>query len=554
MVTAGTTRNRRAVSAAGGADASAGTRFVLMTNRCVDGGLHDIEQPQIQVTSSVTPSLKLDLADGQRWVICPVDSGAESVVVELGRVMQLEPACRSDGPRDAVRTLYVAASGETVRRDRVHHGIDGAVVCCIPQPANPDLQAIGLALVAEAIARESLLRGGLLLHGALAERGGSGFVMAGPGTVGKSTASRRLPAPWLSLSDDMTLVVRDGRGGYLAHPWPTWSRFHAGGPGGSWPVERAVPLRAVFFLSQSPSDKLEPVGAVQATALLLDSDFSLTRAAGASITDSRSAVPEGIEAAKALAAAVPAYKLELSLDGQFWNEIERVLPVAAAPPVEDAVDRCPGPAEPRPADGSLRLVYTGNSMYPTLVDPELLEVESYGDKRVCPGDIVCFRLPTDSITVVHRVVAVGSGGIRTRGDNNAADDPDIVPALSIIGRVRAVQRGARRRVVSGGWRSLAALACARLGRGVWRRVGLVPRALYRFLSRLGPFDWLLPARLRPRLVRFDARYRVFLKLLSGGQVVGQYDDRRREWRIRRPFYLFVKLRTLGEAVAGSNRS
>ena len=61
---------------------------------------------------------------------------------------------------------------------------------------------------------------------------------------------------------------------------------------------------------------------------------------------------------------------------------------------------------------------------------------------------------------------------------------------------------------------------------------------------LGPFDYLLPRSRRFRLVRFDARYRVFLKLLSGSRTVGQYNDRIEEWRIRHPFHLFVDKQSL----------
>jgi hypothetical protein len=85
---------------------------------------------------------------------------------------------------------------------------------------------------------------------------------------------------------------------------------------------------------------------------------------------------------------------------------------------------------------------------------------------------------------------------------------------------------------------------ARFGQRIRRCAGLVPHRLYSFVTGLGPFDRLLPRSLRPRLVRFDARHRVFLKLLSGRQTVGLYDDRREEWRIRRLFRLFVNERSL----------
>ncbi|MCX6842426.1 MAG: S26 family signal peptidase, partial [candidate division WOR-3 bacterium] len=200
----------------------------------------------------------------------------------------------------------------------------------------------------------------------------------------------------------------------------------------------------------------------------------------------------------------------------------------------------------------LRFVYTGPSMNPTLHEPDLRDVKPYGTERVRPGDVVCFKSPEKDLTVVHRVVSVerretGDGrpkeDIRTRGDNNLADDP-VLQAGDIIGRVTAAQRGARRRVIAGGWKGLVVLRRARLGRGIQRSAGLLPHTLYRVLAGLGPLDRLLPRGLRPRLVRFDLRYRVVLKLLVGRQTVGQYDDRREEWRIRRPFRLFVDEKTL----------
>jgi len=358
--------------------------------------------------------------------------------------------------------------------------------------------------------------------------------------------------PWRSLCDDTTLVVRDRAGRFWAHPWPTWSRFFLGGPGGSWPAEHAVPLRSIFFLAQSSSDQLEPIGVTQAIAMTLESLVDVAREVSRA-TDgnvARVLCRDGLTGARALAAAVPAYSLRLSRDGRFWEEIERVLPVDAAPePVETGRDPDPASVESFIAPAARRLVYTGSSMTPTLMEPELLDVEPYGSERVRPGDIVCLKSPAEDLTVVHRVVRVegpgtGHGGIRTRGDNNREDDPWVLQAGDIIGRITAAQRGARRRVVHGGRRGFIGLRRLRLARGIRRRAGAVPHRLYSFVAGLGPFDRLLPRSLRPRLVRFDARYRVFLKLLSGSRTVGQFDDRREEWRIRRPFRLFVDERSL----------
>lgn len=494
------------------------------------------------------PSLKLDLADGRRWLIRPVDEEAAVIVAELGKVMRL-------GPGKVGRELCVAAWSESARSEAE---VGCAAMCYLadmkpgPSPSltDRDMQAIQMDRIASLIAREALVRGGLLLHAALAEYEGSGFIMAGPSGIGKSTASRRLPSPWRSLCDDMTLVVRDGKGDFWAHPWPTWSRFYCGGPGGSWAVEDAKPLRASFFLDRSPADQLEPVNATRATALILGSAVNLAREAArpADVNAGRTLCSEGVSVAKALAAAVPAFLLKLSLDGRFWEEIERVLPVGALPGSgEESCDRGSVSVESLMAPDLLRLVCTGSSMNPTLQESDLLEVKPSGTERVRPGDVVCFKSPETGKTVVHRVVAAGPDGIRTRGDNNAEVDTEVLQAGDIIGRVKAAQRGDQRWVVHGGWRGPFVLRCARLGRDIRRHAGPLPHTLYGFVAGLGPLDRLLPVSLRPRLVRFDARHRVFLKLLSGRRTVGQYDDRLRRWCIRRPFRLFVDEQTLRKA-------
>ncbi|MBN2537946.1 SynChlorMet cassette protein ScmC, partial [candidate division WOR-3 bacterium] len=217
--------------------------------------------------------LKFDLADGRRWLIRPLDERAAAVVVELGRVMRLKPGATG-------RELLVAVPGGDDWYPAAGLETGGPVTCCVADPSNPDRLATGMDRVAFLVAMDALARGGLLLHAALAEHRGRGFLMAGPGTVGKSTASRRLPPPWSSLCDDTTLVVRDRAGRFWAHPWPTWSTFHIAGPADrSWEVERAVPLRAVFFISQAPADRLEPVTPTQATALTIESAVEVSREA-----------------------------------------------------------------------------------------------------------------------------------------------------------------------------------------------------------------------------------------------------------------------------------
>ncbi len=153
------------------------------------------------------------------------------------------------------------------------------------------------------------------------------MILAAPGGTGKTTASGRLPPPWQALCDDTTLVVRPVAGEYWAHPWPTWSRFVDGGPGGAWEVERAVRLAAILFLEQAVEDRLEAMGRGEAARRLID----LTRGANhllvpqLSAAEARALRLQRLDNACALAQAIPAYRLCLSLSGPFWRLIEAVL-------------------------------------------------------------------------------------------------------------------------------------------------------------------------------------------------------------------------------------
>jgi hypothetical protein len=467
-------------------------------------------------------------------------------------------------------------------------------VCWLSPLLNRDLQVIQMERIAALIALESLPRGGLLLHGALAEYKGVGYMMAGPSGVGKSTASSRLPLPHRSLCDDRTLVVCDRAGRYWAHPWPTWSLLHSG-VRGSWPVEEAVPLQGIFFLSQSAFERLQPTDRTYATALIMESAIDLARTVTTQpkAGESPRLWEDHLAAAKAMAAAVPVYSLQTSIQGRFWTEIEQVLPNPGKSAVRDvdgdeepshvhpladglsprdgresaggwasgtfrAGVRSRTESRPEAGGGAFRAVCIGRAMNPTLEEADILEVEPYGRRRVRPGDVVCFKSPENAETSVRRVVSVGprspvSGrlpdgvpedGIRTRGDNNPRQDPWLLRIKDIAGRIVAARRGSRRRPISGGlWgRATAALLSGvRPFRTFGRRM---PDCLYDSAVKAGSLGGALPQHLRPRLVEFKGRYWVDLKLLSAERVIGQYDCDLQTWRIRRLSRPFVDVHKL----------
>jgi len=504
--------------------------------------------------------LRLELADGSRWTIIGADEPSVLVVSELGKTMRLMPGAVG-------RELYAVVSCDR-HHDPQKPSRNGAAVCWLSPLLDRSLQIIQMERIAKLIALESLSQGGLLLHCALAEYKGAGYVMAGPSGVGKSTASNRLPLPHRSLCDDRTLVVRDSTGQYWAHPWPTWSQLHDGRDS-SWPVENAVPLRGMFFLGQSASVRLQPTGRTQTTALIMESAFDLILAIArlSEVSASTKLWENHLGAAKALAAAVPAYSLEMSLDGEFWNEIEQVLTVigddgARQPPPgkqQSSLDFLRAGAHNSEAfpsetgDGRLRAVCLGSAMNLTLAEADILEVEPYGRRRVRPGDVVCFMSPENAETCVRRVVSVEGRGTRdeglrdailTRGDNNPNNDPWLLRSEDIVGRVVAARRGSRRRPIDGGLRGRMT---AVLLRGLWslRAFGQrVPLRLREVAIRVGSLEGALPQYLRPRLVKFNGRHWVKLKLLLAEREIGRYDCYAQAWRVRQPFRMLLDLSKL----------
>ena len=291
----------------------------------------------------------LVLADGTRWEIAAGDAGDEeaaAIVSQLGEAMQLHVTRGASEPyphRDLCR-LLVHVDARTPMADGfvpLASRNDGIVVVCLDpcdRWGGPYFNLVRLSLI---FAREAQARGGFLIHGALAERDGMGVILAAPGGMGKTTASDRLPAPWRSLCDDTALVVRDVHGIYWAHPWPTWSRFMDGGPGGTWDVQTAVPLKGIFVLARAVENRAERVGPGQAVSLLVEcvGQASTSMARGLSEGELRALHLERFDNLCAMARIIPVHVLHISLAGAFWQEINQALEGTHRQGMRDTISR-----------------------------------------------------------------------------------------------------------------------------------------------------------------------------------------------------------------------
>ena len=274
----------------------------------------------------------LVLADGSHWEIAAGNEEAASIVSQLGRAMQLRttPGAIEPSHRGNLCQLRVLVDAHTTVANSyvpLASENDGVVVCIL-SPCDhwggPHVNLVRLSLV---FAREAQARGGVLIHGALAERDGIGVILTAPGGTGKTTASNRLPAPWRSLCDDTTLVVRDPHGNYWAHPWPTWSRFLDAGPGGTWDVQHAVPVKGIFVLAQSAENRAQRVGPGHAVSLLVECarQASMFMPLGLFKEELHALYLERFNNLCALARVIPTHVLHISLTGAFWQDIEQAI-------------------------------------------------------------------------------------------------------------------------------------------------------------------------------------------------------------------------------------
>lgn len=189
--------------------------------------------------------------------------------------------------------------------------------------------------------------------------------------------------------------------------------------------------------------------------------------------------------------------------------------------------------------------HVGNSMNPTLLTSDILEIIRYGNMSLNVGDVIFFLPNGESSPVVHRISQINHDeGIRTRGDKNSKNDPWLLQPEDVFGRVVAAWRGQKRRAIASGKTGTLIYSFSRIKRIVDRTLSSAFGPLYHFLSLRGIVQSLLPNRFKPRIIAFQINGKKQLKLMMNCQQVGYYDTQQKRWHIRRPFRLFVDAYTL----------
>lgn len=497
---------------------------------------------------------------GHRLLIQAGDTASDEVVSALANVMLVPPVSPRTPVKFAQKTDFrhlLVFIDPSISKPVIDVSSSKPELCILP-PCNDKLMFIfALSQVALSMAQGELSRGGLLVHGALAEApanlGGGGVIFCGSSTVGKTTASNRLPLPWRSLSDDTTLILPDSKGQYRAHPWPTWSRFYDTDDGDTkldnkWDVQRGVPLRAIFFLTQAAEDRTAPLPSASSITCLLETARHVSRLITKNLPPEQTHEVHRKEwlNTKDVVRAIPAYTLHLSLTGTFWKNIEEILTVNVQDSKQNR-NRCSNTEKKNTilqdypfADNALVVNCSGFSMKPTLYHPDILEVTPYRRQQVQRGDIIFFKSPMSKSKIVHRVVSITSDGLNTRGDNNQTTDTHIVKAEDVIGRVTAAWRHGKRRSVAGGWKGEYIGYFCILRRKINKIFVPLLRGIYQKLSSNRFIANMLPAILRPRIIEFRQQHLPsILKLMIKNHVIGSYHFQHERWQINHPWRLII---------------
>jgi SynChlorMet cassette protein ScmC len=290
------------------------------------------------------------LANDQRWQLIATE-GKRSWVEKLTSMMELETCDENGYPK------LIFVRKETDKQNRVepicylipgmqdglpregwqvhklpairvwYHRDVPDVICEYGHQESHELNILRQSLALHPIFERAQSSGGLPFHAGLVERDGKGILLAASGNSGKSTCCRRLCSPWHPLCDDEALVVRDDLKRYFAHPFPTWSDHLWRNSEQTWDVEKNVLLSAIFFLEKAETDDVRRMGQGEAAVTINQSAEQVCYRFWNNLNNEelRARRKKAFENACELAGSIPTFRLRVSLQGRFWEQIEKVI-------------------------------------------------------------------------------------------------------------------------------------------------------------------------------------------------------------------------------------
>lgn len=290
---------------------------------------------------------RLSLGDGNRWWITG-DEALINWVDKFSTIMKLEP-CESKGFSKIIFSKMKDVHGAKSKENDEFYQNGGCrnfeerwisykdinlgcqnnmsgVTCEVNNDIDGGREFLNMWAALQLIYQKSIAKGGLPFHAGLVELDGQGILLAGPGGRGKSTCCRHLPGYWKVLSDDETLIVR-GKNTYLAHPFPTWSDYLRKRAQKTWNIQYFVAVCAIFFIEHAKTDGVVPIGNGQAATLMNESANQVCCKFWHRLDkkNQRDYKRKVFSNACEMAREIPAFRLRVSLEGKFWEKMEKVI-------------------------------------------------------------------------------------------------------------------------------------------------------------------------------------------------------------------------------------
>jgi len=176
----------------------------------------------------------------------------------------------------------------------------------VRQNANPySLDSVLRILHSLILAR----RGGFLLHAASAICDRRAFLFSGVSGAGKTTMTRIATPDVTLLSDEISYIRPDPRGGYRAFGTPFAGELAKAGENTSAPIE------ALFFLEKGPSNRIDPIPSAEAVRRLMRNILFFA--------EDPSLVEQLLATACAFVASLPIRRLTFYPDSRVWDIIRR---------------------------------------------------------------------------------------------------------------------------------------------------------------------------------------------------------------------------------------
>lgn len=279
---------------------------------------------------------KIQLSDGQQWQVLGT-SEVQPWLDRLASILGLKASPLNGFPK----AIFLRINSDREREDLFNNGWEvhnlGGIwfwshpdkpdkICEISNDEGEVINIVRMWLALFPFYQRALEEGGLPLHAGLIQKDKRGFLLAAAGGVGKSTCCRRIPYPWKAICDDEVLITLAEQSKYYVHPFPTWSEYIRHRSERTWDVEQFMPLSAIFFLERADKDGIVPIGQGELTIKIAQSATQVFQkhwwklGEGKKCAIRKKLFVNSCELAK----KIPAYLLRVSLDGKFWNEIEKV--------------------------------------------------------------------------------------------------------------------------------------------------------------------------------------------------------------------------------------